>query len=149
MERYQWSRLNHLQIGRYAEYYVKMEFTMLGYDVYGAEVDDQGIDLVVRRDADRYYDIQVKAVRGLSYVFFAKTKFQLRANLYAAVAVHLDGQPPSLYLIPSLAWQQPDELLAGHDYEGKRSKPEWGLNLSHKNQHLLERFPFHEMVQGL
>ena len=41
--KYDWSRLNHLQLGRYAEYFIKMEFTALGFDVYSAEVDDKGL----------------------------------------------------------------------------------------------------------
>jgi len=38
-----WSKLNHLQLGKYAEYLVKMEFTRYGFDVYATEVDDKGI----------------------------------------------------------------------------------------------------------
>jgi hypothetical protein len=49
MERYEWNRLSPLQVGRYAEYLVKMEFTLYGFDVYTAEVDDKGIDFVVRK----------------------------------------------------------------------------------------------------
>lgn len=41
-----WSKLNHMQIGRYAEYYAKMEFTSYGYDVYTSEVDDHGVQLL-------------------------------------------------------------------------------------------------------
>lgn len=71
-ERFDWSRLNHLQIGRYAEYFVKMEFTLYGFDVYTAEVDYHGIDFAVRRDPTRYYDVQVKSVRNLNYTLFTK-----------------------------------------------------------------------------
>lgn len=49
-EAYDWGKLNHLQLGRYAEYFVKMEFTRHGFDVYSAEVDGKGIDLVVRTE---------------------------------------------------------------------------------------------------
>jgi hypothetical protein len=34
MQRYQWSRLNKQQVGAYAEYFVKMELTMYGFQVY-------------------------------------------------------------------------------------------------------------------
>jgi hypothetical protein len=34
-------------------------------------------------------------------------------------------ESPSLYLIPFIAWNQPDSLLVSRDYEGKKSKPEW------------------------
>ena len=56
---------------------------------------------------------------------------------------------PSLYLIPSIAWNQPDSLLVSRDYEGKKSRPEWGLNISEKNLPLLERFPFDEVVKQI
>jgi len=62
MDRYDWKRLNHLQVGRYSEYFVKMEFTLYGFDVYTSEVDDKGIDVVIRRDVDRFYDVQVKSL---------------------------------------------------------------------------------------
>jgi hypothetical protein len=38
-----WLKLNNLQIGRYAEYYAKMEIAFYGSDVYTSEVDDHGI----------------------------------------------------------------------------------------------------------
>jgi hypothetical protein len=55
-ERYRWSSLSHLQVGRYAEYFIKMEFTLHGFDVYSAEVDDKGIDFVVRASELQYFD---------------------------------------------------------------------------------------------
>ena len=47
-----WDKLNHLQIGKYAEYYVKMVLTQYGFDVYSAEVDDKGIDFIIRKNAE-------------------------------------------------------------------------------------------------
>jgi hypothetical protein len=152
MDRYIWSRLNHLQVGRYAEYYVKMEFTIFGFDVYSSEVDDKGIDFVIRRGLGSYYDVQVKSVRigSSGYIFFPKHAFALRPNLLAAVAIFRDGQSPSIYLIPSIAWSAPDGLLVSRDYPGStKSKPEWGLNISARNQHLLDRFAFEAVAQTL
>jgi len=148
-ERYHWDRLNHLQLGRYAEYFAKMEFTLYGFDVYTAEVDDRGIDFVIRRDTDRYYDVQVKSVRNLNYIFFRKATFVLRDSLLAAVVLFIEWEAPRLYLIPSTAWCRPDALLVSHDYEGKQSKPEWGLNLSQRNLPLMERFVFDIVVHSL
>ena len=59
-KKFEWGKLNHLQLGRYAEYYAKMEFTLLGFDVYEPEVDDKGIDFIIRKDEDNFYEIQVK-----------------------------------------------------------------------------------------
>jgi len=74
MDKYNWNRLNHLQLGRYAEYFAKMEFTL---------------------------------------------------------------------------WSEPNALLVSHEYPGKKSKPEWGLNLSQKNLPLLAKFSFDMAVQDL
>jgi len=148
MRKYNWNRLSHLQIGRYAEYFVKMEFTLFGFEVYTAEVDDRGVDFVIRKD-DQYYDVQVKSARGLNYIFFPKDKFNPRDNLLAAIVLFFDGEPPQLYLIPSKEWLKPNALLVSRDYEGKKSKPEWGLNLSKKNLPLLSQFAFDKIVQEL
>ncbi|WP_409176443.1 DUF4365 domain-containing protein [Brevibacillus fortis] len=149
MERkYEWSKLNHLQLGRYAEYFVKMEFTLLGFEVYTSEVDDRGIDFVIRKD-NKYYDIQVKSARNNNYVFFAKSKFDLRENLLAAVVLLEEGEAPRLYLIPSTRWRESDALFASKDYEGLKSQPEWGLNLSRKNLPLLEPFTFDKSVVNI
>lgn len=149
MPRYDWSRLNHLQIGRYAEYLAKMEFTLFGFGVYGAEVDDRGIDLVVRSDAGKHWDVQVKSCRDRNYVYLSKDKFTLRENLLAALVLFLEGEPPQLYLIPSMAWQAPNPLLVSHDYDGKASTPEWGLNVSEKNDEYLDLFVFEETLGRL
>jgi hypothetical protein len=149
MDRYDWNRLSHLQLGRYAEYFAKMEFTLYGFDVYTAEVDDRGIDFVIRKGSDRYYDVQVKSSRNLNYVFFPKDKFSLRDNLLAAVMLFIDGKAPQLYLIPSTAWREPNALLVSRNYEGSKSKPEWGLNLSKRNLPLLAEFSFDMAVRNL
>ena len=144
-----WSKLNHLQVGRYAEYFVKMAFTQAGLDVYTTEVDDKGIDFVVRRDASTHFDVQVKSVRGQNYIFLEKKKFALAENLWAAVVILLDGEAPQLYLVPATAWLTPNSLLVSRDYEGKKSKPEWGINISAKNWPLLDAFSFERQVGRL
>ncbi|MBZ5538283.1 MAG: DUF4365 domain-containing protein [Acidobacteriia bacterium] len=142
IERYDWARLNHLQIGRYAEYFVKMELTLHGFEVYTAEVDDRGVDLVMRKTGHSFYEVQVKSVRGLNYIFFRKSKFQLRPSLMAAVVLFQQLKPPALFLIESERRLHLDPLFVSRDYEDNESEPEWGLNLSEKNRPLLETFRF-------
>ena len=157
MESYDWSRLSNAQLGRYAEYFVKMEFTRYGFDVYTAEVDDKGIDFVVRKEHGiedsgteyRYYDVQVKSTRGMNYVFLQQSKFRLRKNLLAALALFGTGRWPDLYLIPSTAWEAPNALFVERAYEGLKSKPEWGLNLSRRNLPLLEPYRFERAIREL
>lgn len=150
MNRYDWNRLNPMQLGRYAEYLAKMEFTLFGFEVYSAEVDNKGIDFVIRRGSDNYYDVQVKSCRRLNYVFFPKDKFEPnRNNLLAVIILFEDNTPPRLYLVPSTRWLQEDALFVSRDYEGKKSKPEWGLNLSKRNLHLLDEFIFERQIQKM
>lgn len=153
MQKYAWNNLNGLQIGKYAEYFVKMEFTQFGFDVYSSEVDDRGIDFVVRKEQPNnmtnYYDVQVKSVRESGYIFFPKDKFNLRKNLLAAIAIFNEGKAPNLYLIPSLSWQQINACLVSHDYIGKKSDPEWGVNISKRNLPLLEKYAFENIVKSL
>lgn len=125
-----------------------MEFTLYGFDVYSAEIDDKGIDFVLRKDG-LYYDVQVKSIRSYNYIFFPKDKFLLRGNLLAAVVIFHQNAPSQVYLIPSLSWKNPNGLLVSRDYEGKKSNPEWGLNISQKNQPLLDQYSFDKTITTL
>ena len=144
-----WSRLNHLQVGKYAEYFVKMECVLYGFDVYSAEVDDRGIDFVIRKGHDRYYDVQVKSVRGFNYIFFPKSKFELRESLLAAVVFFLPNQAPDVFLIPSTVWHTPNSCFVSRDYEGKKSPPEWGMSVTSKTYPLLAEYAFDRTAERL
>jgi hypothetical protein len=95
--------------------------------------------------------VQVKTVRlpEGNYVFFRKKFFELRNTLLAALIVLRQHEPPHAFLIPSIAWAEPDALLCSMDYEGKKSEPEWGIRLSARNLPLLERFAFEQQVAQL
>lgn len=150
LKRYQWSDLNSQQIGAYAEYFVKMEMTMYGFQVYDTEVDDRGIDFVARYDLGPFIEVQVKSVRKAAYVFMEKRKFRLSSMLYLAFAKFSDGNPPDLYLIPSTVWNEPSGAFVSRDYGGGlKSKPEWGLNLSVKNTAALALYNFPSTIAKL
>ena len=147
MPRLHWTELNHLQIGRYAEYFVKMEFTMYGFQVYSAEVDDRGVDFVARHGQGPFFEVQVKSLRDKGYIFIQKEKAWLSDDRLVAVVLFAQGKAPDLFLIPMTAWRMPNALLVDHDYgSGKKSKPEFGINLSTKNRQLLESYRFHTVV---
>jgi hypothetical protein len=147
--RHSWSRLTHLQVGRYAEYFVKMEFVLFGFDVYSSEVDDRGIDFVLRKRPATYYDVQVKSVRRSKYIFFPKSQFELRPNLFAALVLFQENETPELFLIPSHAWQRPNDLLVSRDYLELKSKPEYGVMLSRKTRDLLDGYKFESIITKL
>src|SRR5579862_1545467 len=100
MTRYDWNLLNKQQVGAYAEYFVKMELTMRGFQVYRTEVDDRGLDFVARYQRGPFIPVQVKSVRGPGYVFAEKAKFHLEEpNLHLALAIFRQGDQPDLFLI--------------------------------------------------
>ena len=93
-----WSELSHLQLGRYAEYYAKMEFSSYGYDVYTSEVDDHGVDFVAKNPVDgNYYEIQVKSIRNWGYVFIPKDKMEIRPTRLVFLLLFADGNLPDWF----------------------------------------------------
>jgi hypothetical protein len=126
-----------------------MELALYGFEIYTTEVDDRCIDFVARRGDSAFYEVQVKSIRGFNYVFIPKEKFGIAPHrLLALVILHQDA-PPSLYLVPMTAWLHPTKLFVSRDYEGKKSTPEWGLNLSAVNHTELEKFRFENVVVTL
>ena len=146
MEKFKWSLLNPLQLGKYAEYYAKMEFTLHGFDVFTAEVDNKGVDFIVKIN-HQYFEVQVKSSRNNNYIFFQKDKFILKQNLLATILLFQDFHEPDILVIPSLDWQSSNTLLVSRDYEGKKSKPEWGFSITNRNRDLLLKYQFDNVIE--
>jgi len=145
-----WSKLSSLQLGRYAEYYAKMEFSSYGLEVYTSEVDDHGIDFIVKTKLGNYLEIQVKSARHTNYVFMQKNKWNIESkNTYLVLLIFADSKLPDVYLIPATAWKMPNALLCNKDYVGLKSKPEYGINLSKKNEFLLQSFRMEATISEL
>ena len=108
----------------------------------------RGIDFIVRKDDSSYFDIQVKAVRDFNYIYFQKSKFQIRENLYAFILIYRKELKPSMYLIPSNIWNKPNKLFVSRDYKGKKSIPEFGINLSEMNLPKLDEFIFEKTIEN-
>jgi hypothetical protein len=139
--------LNTQQIGNYGEYHAKMELTKMGHDVYTSEVDDKGIDFIVRVGRDdkdekppRYIDIQVKTVTNLNYVYMKKSKFRRRKNNSLMLILLDEELNPDIFYIPSVVWKKPNELFVDRKYTGKKTPPEWGVLLAQKRLSMLEKY---------
>lgn len=141
--------LNRQQVGAYAEYYVKMQLTIHGFQVYSSEVDDRGIDFVARYKKSQFLEVQVKSSRTTKYIFMQKSKFDLDDSLYLALVLLSDGQEPDIYFIPSTRWATPDGMFVSKDYEGLKSNPEWGLYLSKKNTPILSEFRLTNLLEKI
>lgn len=133
MSKNQWSKLSHLQLGRYGEYYAKMEFTSFGFDVYTSEVDDHGIDFVVKSNSGVFYEVQVKSVRNDNYVFIRKDKLVLDDKHLICYIRFNDNELPDCYVFPATVFIDPDgSLFSSKDYVGLKSKPEYGISTKKK-----------------
>lgn len=139
-----WSKLNHLQLGRYAEYYAKMEFASYGFEVYTSEVDDHGVDFIAKLpDETRFYEVQVKSVRDFGYIYMSKSKMpELSEDRLVCYLHFIDGKLPDIFVIPATAWKNPNAVLVDRKYDkpGQKSEPEWGINISKKNYDLLTEY---------
>jgi len=149
---YDWSSLSKLRLGRYAEYFVKMEFTRLGFDVYTAEVDDKGIDFVIRSTGNRYFDVQVKSARRSGLITLPRSKFEPRENLLAAIVLFINGQPPELFLIPSMDWKQQRADILVHyvrrHKEKEKAFDEYQIQLGKRSrEELRKRYRFADVAE--
>ena len=126
-------------IGKYAEYYAKMEFASYNNEVYTSEVDDHGVDFVAKAPGpNTFYEIQVKSMCKGSYIFISKDKIEMDDRHLVCFLRFEDGKMPDVYIIPITAWKTPNAVLVDRNYE--KSKPEWGINYSKKNRDLLEQY---------
>lgn len=139
-----WSRSNMTaqKLGKFCEYYAKMALASYGLDIYASEVDDHGIDFVAESKKG-FLKFQVKSVRTdrTQYVFMRKDYFDIEdENLYLILLLLVDGEYPDAYLIPTSAWREDNKVFVYHSYEGKKSDPEYGVNISNKNMAALEKY---------
>ncbi len=87
-----WSRLNHLQIGKYAEYLCKLEFISYGLDVYAPEIDDHGVDFVIKTNGSQFYEVQVKSMFKTNYAFISKEKIIIDDRHLVCLVKFFDGK---------------------------------------------------------
>jgi hypothetical protein len=121
----------HLGLGAAGELLFASRIALFGYQVYRPLADDRGVDLVVDVGDGQHAMVQVKSVHPGSYVFMRKSTFALKPWVSVGLVVFDRDREvwPSLFLIPATSWSLPVSPLVEHDYEGKKSAPEFGLNI--------------------
>lgn len=150
MPRTKWSELSSMQLGRYGEYYAKMEFTSYGFDVYTSEVDDHGVDFVAKSKAGVFYEVQVKSVRNDSYSFIRKNKIVLDGRHLICFIRFIDGEQPDCFVIPATVFCAPDgSLFSSRDYEGLKSPPEYGISVTKKNLESLQKYSVGKVLDDI
>lgn len=146
-----WKILNRMQLGRYAEYFAKMEFASYGLDVYTSEVDDHGIDFIVKDKKNIFNEIQVKALRDKGYTFMKQENFNLDSDtLYLTLLIFEEDSLPNIYLVPTSAWKKESNMFVVRNYGAEyKSKPEYGINITNSNKNLLEEYRFEMIIKKL
>ena len=148
-----WSRsdLTRQKLGTFCEYYAKMSLASYGVSIYTSEVDDHGIDFIAESKRG-FLKFQVKTIRkGTGYVFMREEYFDISdQSLYLFLLLLNDGEHSIEYLIPATTWDNDSSnIFVYHSYKGKKSKPEYGLNISAKNIPQLERFKLENMITAI
>lgn len=142
-----WSNLSSQQLGKYGEYYAKMEFASYGFDVYTSEVDDHGVDFVAKGRDGLFYEVQVKAVRNENYTFIKQDKIVLDDRHLICYLRFVDGALPECYVFPATVFINPDgSIFSFREYEGLKSKPEYGINFSKKNYEGFQKYRIERML---
>ena len=144
----QWTRdrLTTQALGKFCEYYAKMALLSYGVRIYTPEIDDHGIDFVAE-GREGFLKFQVKGVRGLSQVFMEKKYFDAEDGaMYLVLILLIEGEEPDLYVIPASAWRRESPVFVSYDYEGKKSRPDYTVNVSRKNLPELEKYRLENML---
>lgn len=146
--------LTRQQKGRIAEELAKVKFLSWGFEVYVPEVDERGIDLIVRHPATGcFYEVQVKGATNNNYLCFKKASVNSETKDKRLVCyVRLDDEPEqAFFLIPLSAWDGSNPLFPVYEYdkEGCSSAPEYGISVSKKNTHFLAPYRFDKTVIDL
>ena len=77
-----------------------------------------------------------------------KDKMPLSDHRLVCVLRFEENHLPEVYVIPATEWECPNALLVNREYgkEGQSSKPEWGINISKKNQELFSQYAAEEYL---
>ena len=149
-----WSRdelQNRQKLGTFGEYYAKMTLASYGMSIYTTEVDDHGIDFVAETKSG-FLKFQVKTIRNSTgYVFMRKDVFDVSDKMLYLLLIRLtDGEHPEMYAIPAYAWNDKSKTaLVYRGYEGNKSDPEYGVNVSKKNLPQLDCYKIENCIEKL
>lgn len=143
--------LNTFQLGKYAKNFVSETLSEHGFAIIPPKGLDKSVDFIARAGNGRCYDIKVRSVRDYNYIFFTKDKYQPRLDFFAAIVLFLPNTKPRLCLIPFIEWyiKLNNPLFADRNYSGKKSKPEWGLNVTRKNMEYLQEYEFTSVIENM
>ena len=120
---------------------------MYGYLVFSAEIDDRGVDFVVRNDAGRHFDVQVKTVTCWKYTYITESKFS--ESLWICLVVLAEGVHPTLYLFSGRDWDLDTSGLLRRNHFPNAKEAEYGIHIAKKRVSVMKQFAFDQSVEKL
>lgn len=138
--------LSKTQLGKAGEYWAKLQLTLYGLDVYTSEVDEKGIDFVVRTNDGRYAAVQVKSLRKPGYVYLKEKHFAPGPGLLVALNLFYGEDGPRTLLIPSRVWLEPIGAFVVNRF---KAGSEYGINVSKRAMPQLSAFGIEKMATYL
>ena len=91
-----------LRAGKSSELIVAGELIRNGLDVYMPYVDDQAIDLIIRSEIDdeiKYYDIQIKSVKGYNRIIGLKNIEEKNPDYILIIHYRHDNKPDEFFYL--------------------------------------------------
>lgn len=156
--RFDYSKLKNTQyVGEFGEQLVRLNFIANSIDTFIPIIDDSAIDFIAKVTKDHYFDVQVKTVRLTKSRYFYETKRkwgeEIRWNLLIAFVILQQNEDPLLLLIPGEKWNEEslkNTIFSNRDYSGKKSNPEWGLQIERKNlEYLRTNYELNKILDEL
>lgn len=122
-----------------------------------AVLDKEEIPFIEKENS--FYAINIASIIYLlkcrtydkNYTFVAKTEIpDLSSNIMIALVEWINDKPSNLYFIPMSEWRNPDlTILKDRNYEGLKSKPEWGIDINQTNKHELNQFLANKIIKSI
>lgn len=100
--------------------------------------------------SDNIYTLKSRTYNG-HYVLVEKSEIpDLSSNIMIALVEWINDKPSNLYFIPMSEWENPDlTILKDRNYEGLKSKPEWGIDINQSNKHELNQFLANKIIKSI
>lgn len=146
-----WGDLTKQEVGKLGTDIAQARFVAQGFEIFSLSGSSTATTFGVRRANGPGYEVRVRTCRlpRGNYTFFTKRSLDLADDRLVVLVLLEDGRPARVFLIPSTAWREPSPLLVDRDYEGLKSEPEWGIQLSGRSMPLLEEFDFAAQARTL
>jgi hypothetical protein len=138
-----WSNLNHIELNRYGKELITNKLIQLGMSIR-----ELNKDLIAHGPNGVEKRIQVKCIRSSTkYVLLPKSRFDANdEELILLLIIFHETKQPDYYLIPSIAFKEPNDLFKDRDHY---EVPEYGMNVSAKNLDLLNNYKLDNNVDEL